>query len=454
MSPTTLLSPTGILGYGFPERSLAAGLAVGPDVVGCDGGSTDQGPADLGRGTLHVSRDACRRDLELLVTGCRRLDVPLLIGTAGGAGAQPHVEAMREIVLEIARQRGLHFSLATIFSDVSKAYLHEHVGTGETRPLDGAGPLDHDTVDSCDRIVAVMGAEPYQECLRLGADVVIAGRSSDTAIFAAVPLLNGEAAGPSWHAGKILECGAAAAVPMSATDCMLAWVKPDGFDVEPCNPAQSCTPISIAAHTMYENESPYLLVEPSGTLDTRNCSFASMNGRRATVTGSAFVPAPRYSVKLEAARLIGYRTFCIGVSRDPVLIAESDQYVDRVRTAVATRVAATWGEAADYLLDVRQIGKNAAMGPLEPAGQATGHEIGLLISVVAPTQARADAILAMARTQALHGELPGREGLLSNLAFPFAPSDIPAGPVHVFALNHVVFPKSPTELFPIRMERL
>jgi Acyclic terpene utilisation family protein AtuA len=454
MSPTTVLSPTGILGYGFPERSFNAGLAAGPDVIGCDGGSTDQGPADLGRGTLHVSADACRRDLELMIAGSRRLNIPLLIGTAGGAGAEPHVEVMREIVVEIARRRRLHFSLATIRSDVSQAYLHERVDAGASGPLDGAAPLDHDTVDSCDRIVAVMGTEPYQECLRRGADVVIAGRSSDTAIFAAVPLMKGEAAGPSWHTGKILECGAAAAVPMSAADCMLAWVNPDGFDVEPCSPARACTPISIAAHTMYENESPYLLVEPSGTLDTRNCSFTSVNNRRAAVTGSAFVPAPHYSAKLEAARLIGYRTFCIGVSRDPTLIAESDQYVDAVRAAVATRVAATWGEASDYSLHVRQIGKNAAMGPLEPAGKATGHEIGLLISVVAPTQARADAILAMARTQALHGELPGREGLLSNLAFPFAPSDIPAGPVHVFVLNHVVFPKSPTELFPIRVEQL
>jgi len=78
----------------------------------------------------------------------------------------------------------------------------------------------------------------------------------------------------------------------------------------------------------------------------------------------------------------------------------------------------------------------------------------LLLSVVAPTQQQADAILAMARTHALHGEVSGRQGLLSNLAFPFAPSDIPGGPVHMFALNHVVFPGSPTEMFPVRLEQL
>ena len=453
-SQTVVLSPTGIVGYGFPERSFETGLEAGPQVIGCDGGSTDQGPADLGRGTLHVSRDACYRDLELMITGSRRLGIPLLVGTAGGAGSAAHVEAMREVVVEIARKRRLHFSLATIGSDVSKGYLHERLDAGDVEPLDGGSPLDHEAVESCDRIVGVMGAEPYQECLRRGADVIIAGRSSDTAIFAAVPLMNGGGPGPAWHAGKILECGASAAVPMAATDCLLAWVRQAGFDVAPCNPEQGCTPISVAAHTMYENESPYLLREPAGTLDTRSCEFRSIDSRRVEVTGSAFAPAPRYSVKLEAVRLVGYRTICIGVCRDPALIAEADLYVDRVRKAVADQVADTYGPACEYQLEVREIGKNAAMGPLEPVARATGHEIGLLLSVVAPTQRQADAILAMARTHALHAEVSGRQGLLSNLAFPFAPSDIPAGPVHVFALNHVVFPGSPTEMFPVRLEQL
>lgn len=453
MSQTVILSPTGIVGYGFPERSFEAGLEAGPQVIGCDGGSTDQGPADLGRGTLHVSRDACYRDLELMITGSRRLGIPLLVGTAGGAGSAPHVEAMRELVVEIARKRRLHFTLATIRSDVPSGYLHHRLDAGDVEPLDGGAALDHEAVDSCDRIVGVMGAEPYQQGLRRGADVIIAGRSSDTAIFAAVPLINGEGPGQAWHAGKILECGASAAVPMAATDCLLAWVRHTAFEVAPCNPVLGCTPISVAAHTMYENESPYLLREPSGTLDTRRCEFRSIDSRQVEVTGSVFAPV-RYSVKLEAVRLVGYRTICIGVCRDPALIAEADLYIERVRKAVADRVADTYGPGCEYRLEIREIGKNAAMGPLEPLAAVTGHEIGLLLSVVAPTQRQADAILAMARTHALHGEVNGRQGLLSNLAFPFAPSDIPAGPVHVFALNHVVFPGSPTELFPVRLERL
>ena len=455
MSGVCVLSPTGIVGYGFPERSFEVALDAGPDVIGCDGGSTDQGPGDLGRGTLHVSREACARDLELMLAGARQLEIPLLIGTAGGAGAESHVREMRDVVVEIAQRVGLHFTLATISSDVSKDYLHELIDVGATAPLDGGDELSHEVVDACNRIVGVMGVEPYIEALRGGADVVVAGRSSDTAIFAAVPLLQGKGAAPAWHAGKILECGASSAVPMAPSDCMLAWVGEDEFEVEPANPELGCTPVSVAAHTMYENPNPYLLREPSGTLDTRASRFEAVHGRRVRISGSAFIPAERFSVKLEGTKPVGYRTITIGVTRDPLLVSNVDAYVASIERAVAERVRQTFGaDAPPYSLHVRQIGRNAAMGALEPNGGEPGSELGLLISVVAPAQELADAILAIARTHALHGKLDGRGGLLSNLAFPIAPTDIPTGPVHVFALDHVVFPERDDGLFPISLERL
>jgi hypothetical protein len=36
----------------------------------------------------------------------------------------------------------------------------------------------------------MMGVEPIQQALRSGAQIVVAGRSSDTSIFAALPLLD------------------------------------------------------------------------------------------------------------------------------------------------------------------------------------------------------------------------------------------------------------------------
>ena len=45
-----LLSTSAILGYGFPEASLKAGLDRDPHFIGVDGGSVDPGPHYLGSG--------------------------------------------------------------------------------------------------------------------------------------------------------------------------------------------------------------------------------------------------------------------------------------------------------------------------------------------------------------------------------------------------------------------
>ena len=45
-----ILSPTGIVGYGFPEESFREGIRRKPDLIACDGGSTDPGPYYLGSG--------------------------------------------------------------------------------------------------------------------------------------------------------------------------------------------------------------------------------------------------------------------------------------------------------------------------------------------------------------------------------------------------------------------
>jgi hypothetical protein len=205
---------------------------------------------------------------------------------------------------------------------------------------------------------------------------------------------------------------------------------------------------------MYENPSPYLLVEPSGTLDTRDVQFTAISARRVRVEGSRFIEAEQRSVKLEGVRCIGFRTMTLGVTRDPALITHADDYVLDLERTVAERVLQTFGAPPpQYELHVRQIGRNSAMGAFERTSLQC-EELGLLISVIAPTQTDADAILAIARTHALHGSLVDRGGLLSNLAFPFAPTDVPTGPVHVFALNHVIFPASSDGLFAVAVERM
>ena len=124
------LSTSGLLGYGFPEASLAAGMARKPHMIGVDGGSTDPGPYYLGSGNCLNSRISMKRDLRLMLKAARGADIPLVVGSCGGAGASPHLDVVSGLVREIAREEGLSFRLAVIRSDQNKEEVHR--GTGKS----------------------------------------------------------------------------------------------------------------------------------------------------------------------------------------------------------------------------------------------------------------------------------------------------------------------------------
>ncbi len=86
------------------------------------------------------------------------------------------------------------------------------------------------------------------------------------------------------------------------------------------------------------------------------------------------------------------------------------------------------------------------MGALEPCGEA-GHEIGIVLEVVASTQELANAICATARSTLLHYPYAGRKSTAGNLAFLYSPSDIPCGAVYRFSVYHLVEVDDPCELF-------
>ena len=98
------LSTSGLLGYGFPEASLEAGMARRPHMIGVDGGSTDPGPYYLGSGKCVNSRIAMKRDLRLMLLAARSERIPLIIGSCGGAGGEPHLQVVAALVREIARE--------------------------------------------------------------------------------------------------------------------------------------------------------------------------------------------------------------------------------------------------------------------------------------------------------------------------------------------------------------
>ena len=84
--PLKILAASGQLGYGIPEPALQAGFARQPHAIAADMGSVDPGPSYLGSGRMATTSAMTKRDITLVLEGARRLDVPLLIGSAGTAG--------------------------------------------------------------------------------------------------------------------------------------------------------------------------------------------------------------------------------------------------------------------------------------------------------------------------------------------------------------------------------
>ncbi|MDN6073219.1 MAG: 3-methylaspartate ammonia-lyase, partial [Enterobacterales bacterium] len=141
-----ILSPTAILGYGFPEESFMLAMEESPDLIAVDAGSSDPGPHYLGAGKAFTDRAGVKRDLRYMITAGVQHNIPVVIGTAGGSGAAPHLEWCRQIILEIAKEEALEFTMAVIPADVDKAVVHAALDAGKITALDFVPELTHEAI--------------------------------------------------------------------------------------------------------------------------------------------------------------------------------------------------------------------------------------------------------------------------------------------------------------------
>ena len=441
-----ILSTTAILGYGFPKESFDEGMKRKPDLIAVDAGSTDPGPFYLGEGVSFTDRGAVKRDLEIMICAGVKENIPVVIGTAGGSGAKPHLEWCADIIREIAKEHDLHFKMAMIHADMDKEEMKKALTEGKISPLEPAPQLTVEDIDATTNIVGQMGIEPIMKALDSGVQVVLAGRAYDPTVFAAPAIRKGYDNGLAIHLGKILECASICAVPGSGSDCMFGYLGEDYFRVEPLSSVRKCTTLSVAAHTLYEKTNPYILPGPGGHLDLAETTFEQDSENTVKVKGTRYVTAPKYTIKLEGAKCIGYRTVSVAGTRDPIMISKIDDIVEGVRARVADNYR---DKGYKYNLNFTIYGKNGVMGDLEPVKDAHPHELGIVIEVVADTQEQADTICASARSTMLHYGYEGRRATAGNLAFPFSPSDFHAGRVYVFSMYHIIEVEDPTSLFPI-----
>ncbi len=318
-------------------------------------------------------------------------------------------------------------------------------------PLACVPPLDEATLDASVNIVAQMGIEPLLQALDTGCDVVLAGRCYDPAVFAAPAIRRGFDPGLALHMGKILECAAIAATPGSGADCALGTLKKDSFILETLNPKRAFTKASTAAHTLYEKSDPYHLPGPGGSIDLTECTFTELPGGRVEVRGSRHIDSDTYYVKLEGVRRAGFRTISVAGTRDPIMIASIDSILEAV-DGPGARHPEGREDRRPGLCSTSTAG-TASWALWSPTPRVRGHELGLVIEAVAPTERESESLCSLTRSTLLHYGYPGRIATAGNLAFPFSPSDVKMGEVFEFSIYHLM-PVKDQGIFQIRMVRV
>lgn len=274
----------------------------------------------------------------------------------------------------------------------------------------------------------------YQKALESEPDIILGGRSYDPAPFAAFSIYVGADPGVAWHMGKIMECGGICAVPKGRS--MVATVRKDSFDLTPLAPRERCTPLSVAAHTLYEKTRPDKLPGPGGVLELDGTTYDQLTEKTVRVRGAHFVPTPVYQVKLEGVEKLGYRTIFIGGIRDPILISQIDEFLAEVR-AYTQNLFPQLDQSPQCQLIFHFYGRNGTMGPLEPTPVAS-HELGIMGEVVAPTQDLSYTIANNCRASILHMPYANQVATTGNFASPLSPHEIAAGPVFRFNVYHLM----------------
>lgn len=448
MQTLKIICPNGHLGFApLRKESFWIGVDAGPDYIAADSGSDDVGPVPLGSDTSTSPESWQRQDLEQMLLAARKLGVPMIIGSAGDTGSNSRVDKYVAIISDLARQHKLaKFRLGYFYSEVDKQTLRAKIRAGDAiKGLDGFADLTEAELDATERIVAMAGVHPFIELLRQGADVIIGGRSSDAAVFAAPAIHHGFPADNAYYLGKVLECASFCAEPYGGKETVLGEVSQEDVKVTAMHPPQRCTVASVAGHAMYERSNPYEEFFAGGKLDMTHCRYEQFDERTTRITGSRFIPDQKVRVKLEGSGKVGERYVGLCGIRDPYTIANVDKVIDWARAQVRERFGDT-----GYQLHYNVYGRDGVMGDLEPLRDQPGHELCLMVQGVAPTREMAEELTMIGLRQMFYARLPDVKGTAGSVSFPLD-EVLHASPAYRWTLNHTVAVDDPMELFTTHM---
>jgi hypothetical protein len=444
-----IVSPNGHLGFApTKEESFRLAVESRPDYYCADSGSDDIGATALGADRSVSMERWQRHDLELMLLAAREQDVPMLIGSAGDCGSNSRVDLFVQMIRDIAAEHHLPpFKLAYFYSEVPTSFLRELDDSGIViEGLDGRPPLTREEIDATTRAVAVAGVHPFIRALELGADVIIGGRSSDAAVFAAPAIFEGFPEDNAYYLGKVLECASFCAEPYGAKESVIGRITHDDVVVTAMAPWQRCTVASVAGHAMYERSNPFFEYFAGGALDMTDCVYEQHDEKSTRVTGQRYVPVEGpVTVKIEGSGRVGEKYMGFAGIRDPYTIKNIDKVVELSKEQVAQEFP-----DIDYQLNFTIYGKNGVMGDLEPVKEIRSHELGIAIEGIADTAEQAEAVTLFATRQLFYARLPEVKGTAGTAAF-LTDEVLPATTAYRWTINHIVPVDDPMSLFDLHL---
>ncbi|GFZ86753.1 3-methylaspartate ammonia-lyase [Compostibacillus humi] len=446
-----IVSPNGHLGFApTKEESFYLAKATKPDYYCCDSGSDDIGPTALGSDRSVSMYRWQKHDLELMLLAAREQGVPMLIGSAGDTGANSRVDMYVQMIKDIAKEHRLPpFKIGYFYSEVDKDYLYRKLD--ENVPIEGLDNrpnLTKSDLEKTDRIVAVAGIHPFMKALDLGADVIIGGRSSDCAIFAAPAIREGFPEANAYYLGKVLECASFCAEPYGAKESVIGTITHEDVKVTAMHPEQRCTVASVAGHAMYERANPYYEYFAGGMLDMKDCTYEQYDEKTCRITGAKYYPAEQIKVKLEGSGKVGEKFIGIAGVRDPYTLQHIDDVIHFARAQTEKEF-----QGKEYHLHFHMFGKNGVMREMEPVKNITPHELGIVVEGIAKDKTLAEELTLFATRQIFYARLPEVKGTAGTAAY-LIDDVIYAGPSYEWTMNHTVPVKDPLELFDVHIEEV
>jgi hypothetical protein len=305
-----------------------------------------------------------------------------VIANAGGVNP----EACATAILEMAKQRGKagKLKIGVVTGDNVLPRIDELLAAGhEMRNMDTGEPLSMVR----DRVIAAnayIGSTPIVEALAKGANVVITGRSTDTALTMAPLRYEFGWAADDWNklaagiiAGHIIECGA----QCSGGNCLYDWrsienladvgypiveVQADGTFVvtKHANTGGRVSVQTVSEQLVYEMGDPHSYITPDVVADFTSIQLEAAGPNRVRVHGITGKPATD-KLKVSLAYRSGYKAVGSLVYSWPDAL-EKAEVANRILRERLDRLGLKFEQVL-----TEYVGANATHGPL--AGPDAGR---------------------------------------------------------------------------------